>query len=170
MGWSVSRTFGGTMCGLTWRRRYATLAANRALSQFRSYQSGRLPSRDLLVDAGAGNGKVTAWFTREFKRTLAIEPNPYLCEELRGSCPTAEVLPDTILAAQPTAAADLVLCSHVFYYIDGAEWMRHLERLAAWLAPHGVLVVLQNHETDCMRLAGAFLRPAVRSVRAGPRV
>jgi SAM-dependent methyltransferase len=117
----------------------------------------RLPSRDLFLDAGAGNGKVTAWFSPHFQRTLALEPNPYLCEELRRSCPTAEVLPDPILAAQPTAAADLVLCSHVFYYIDGAEWMRHLEQLASWLAPDGVLVVvLQNHETDCMRLLEHF--------------
>jgi hypothetical protein len=116
-----------------------------------------LPSRDLFVDAGAGNGKVTAWFTDQFQRTVAIEPNPYLCEELRHTCPTAEVLPETILAAQPPASGNLVLCSHVFYYIPGSEWMPHLERLASWLAPDGALVVvLQNHRTDCMRMVDHF--------------
>jgi SAM-dependent methyltransferase len=116
-----------------------------------------MPSRDLFVDAGAGNGKVTAWLTDQFQRTVAIEPNPHLCQELRQSCPEAQVLPETILAANPPASADLVLCSHVFYYIDGAEWMPHLDRLAAWIAPGGVLViVLQNHQTDCMRLLEHF--------------
>lgn len=116
-----------------------------------------LPSRDLFIDAGAGNGKVTAWFTDPFQRTVAIEPNPYLCEELRHSCPTARVLPEAILTAEPPTGADLILCSHVLYYIPEAEWSAHLDRLASWLAPGGVLVVvLQNHETDCMRLLEQF--------------
>jgi SAM-dependent methyltransferase len=116
-----------------------------------------MPSRELLVDAGAGNGKVTAWFSDQFQRTIAIEPNPYLCDELRQTCPTAEVLPETILAARPPASADLVLCSHVFYYLPAAEWMAHLDQLASWLAPGGVLVVvLQNHRTDCMRMLEHF--------------
>jgi SAM-dependent methyltransferase len=116
-----------------------------------------LPSRNLFVDAGAGNGKVTAWFVDQFRRTVAIEPNPYLCEELRHTCSTAEVLPETILAAQPPTSADLVLCSHVFYYIPGAEWMLHLEKLASWVGSGGVLVVvLQNHRTDCMRMLDHF--------------
>lgn len=116
-----------------------------------------LPSRQMFIDAGAGNGKVTAWFLADFQRTIAIEPNPSLCDELARTCPTAEVLPQTMLAAQPPALADLVLCSHVLYYIDGADWIPHLETLASWLAPGGVLVVvLQNHDTDCMRMLEHF--------------
>jgi SAM-dependent methyltransferase len=117
-----------------------------------------LPSRDLFVDAGAGNGKVTVWFSDQFRRTVAIEPSPYLCAELRRTCPTAEVLPTTILAAQPPGAANLVLCSHVLYYIAEAERLLHLERLASWLAPGGVLViVVQNDRTDCMRMLDQLL-------------
>src|SRR5262245_4098256 len=37
-----------------------------------------LPSRRAFIDAGAGNGKVTAWFTERFGRTIAIEPNASL--------------------------------------------------------------------------------------------
>jgi len=118
----------------------------------------RLPSRGLFVDAGAGNGKVTAWFSHAFRRTVAIEPNPHLCAELRGTCPAAEVLPTTILASAPPAAADLVLCSHVLYYIPEADRLLHLERLASWLGVGGVLVVIvQNRRTDCMRMLDHFL-------------
>jgi trans-aconitate methyltransferase len=116
-----------------------------------------LPSRRIFIDAGAGNGKVTAWFLPDFQRTIAIELNPTLCDDLRRICPTAEVIPQTIPEAQITVAADLVLCSHVLYYINEAEWMAHLESLASWLSPKGVLaVVVQNHDSDCMRMLGQF--------------
>src|SRR5262245_31401939 len=71
-----------------------------------------LPVRRVLVDAGAGNGKVTAWFLDQFEHTIAIEPSPSLCADLRQSCPSAEVLPLTILEAQPGVPGDLILCSH----------------------------------------------------------
>lgn len=116
-----------------------------------------LPARQMFVDAGAGNGKVTTWLLADFQRTIAIEPNPSLCDELRRTCPTAEVLPQKILEARLSVLADFVLCSHVLYYIDAADWMTHLEKLVSWLAPEGVLVVVvQNRDTDCMQMLGHF--------------
>ncbi len=55
--------------------------------------AGSLRSRNVFVDAGAGNGQVTAWLTDRFDRTIAIEPNPSLAADLRRACPRAEVLP-----------------------------------------------------------------------------
>jgi SAM-dependent methyltransferase len=117
-----------------------------------------LPVRRVFLDAGAGNGQVTAWFLDQFERTIAIEPNPSLSAELRRTCPKADVLPVKILDAHPAVQADLILCSHVLYYIERSEWRATVARMASWLAPHGTLViVLQNHETDCMRMLDAFL-------------
>jgi SAM-dependent methyltransferase len=117
-----------------------------------------LPARRVFLDAGAGNGQVTAWFLPEFERTIAVAPTPSLNAELRRSCPGAEVMAVKILDARPAAQADLILCSHVLYYIEQSEWRAHLARMASWLAPDGALVVvLQNHETDCMRMLEAFL-------------
>jgi SAM-dependent methyltransferase len=117
----------------------------------------RLSSRRTFIDAGAGNGKVTAWFTERFGRTITIEPNASLRHDLERACPTAEVIPERILNADVRTAGDLILCSHVFYYIDASEWMRTLARLASWLAPVGVLVVVvQNHDTDCMKMLDHF--------------
>jgi trans-aconitate methyltransferase len=116
-----------------------------------------LPARRLYIDAGAGNGQVTAWFTARFERTIAIEPNPSLAAELRHACPSAELLQTGILQATPGGQGDLVLCSHVLYYVDRHEWLPIIDRMASWLAPGGVLaVVLQNHDTDCMRMLEAF--------------
>jgi hypothetical protein len=58
-----------------------------------------LPSRQVFVDAGAGNGKVTAWFLADFQRTIAIESNRSLCDELRWTCLMAEVFLQKILEA-----------------------------------------------------------------------
>src|SRR6266436_4972317 len=61
---------------------------------------GGLPSRRVFVDAGAGNGKVTAWFTERFGRTIAIEPNASLRHDLERACPTADLIPEQILNAK----------------------------------------------------------------------
>jgi len=116
-----------------------------------------LAARRVLIDAGAGNGQVTQWFLDQFEQTIAVEPSPSLSAELRQTCPRAEVLAVPILDAQPSVPGDLILCSHVLYYIERETWLAHLDRMASWLAPGGVLVVvLQNHETDCMRLLERF--------------
>lgn len=116
-----------------------------------------LTQKNVFIDAGAGNGKVTAWFTDVFGRTIANEPNASLRADLKKTCPKAEVHADMILDAKMPAQGDLVLCSHVFYYIDRSEWMPTLKRLASWVAPGGVLtVIIQYHDSDCMRMLQHF--------------
>lgn len=118
----------------------------------------KLPSRRVFIDAGAGNGKVTAWFTDLFERTLATEPNESLRKELKTTCPKAEVYGDTILESSIAGPADFVLSSHVFYYIPAGEWGGNLEKIASWLSAEGTAaVVLQNHGTDCMKMLRHFL-------------
>jgi hypothetical protein len=118
---------------------------------------GKLRRQNAMIDAGAGNGKLTTWFIPRFQQIVAIEPNPSLEAALRASCPSIVVLPTTIVAATPPVEGDFVLCSHVFYYIPRSEWEAHIERLMNWLAPGGVLVVaLQNAETDCMHMLKHF--------------
>jgi SAM-dependent methyltransferase len=124
----------------------------------------RLPRRRTLIDAGAGNGELTAWAAPRFERVVAVEPNPGLAAELRVACPRAEVLAVTILEAGPQPTADFVLCSHVFYYIPDDAWAAHLHRLMDWLAPGGVLAIaLQNPGTDCMRMLEHFVGRRVDS-------
>lgn len=121
-------------------------------------QVSSLPQRRRFIDAGAGNGKVTAWYSNQFDECVAIEPNPHLRAELSLACPTATVLPQNILEAQPAGTADFILVSHVFYYIPTAAWQDHLAKLASWLSDRGTLVIaLQNHDTDCMRMLMHFL-------------
>ncbi|MEO3873302.1 class I SAM-dependent methyltransferase [Nonomuraea sp. B12E4] len=117
----------------------------------------RLPRRRTLIDAGAGTGQTTAWLARRFTRTIAIEPNEHLRRKLARTCPDATILSEDIATARPDHLADLVLSAHVFYYIPQPSWPAHLQRLASWTAEGGsVVVILQNPETDCMRLLRHF--------------
>jgi SAM-dependent methyltransferase len=116
-----------------------------------------MPARQTFIDAGAGNGQVTAWFVGQFHRTIAVEPSPTLSDDLRRTCPSAEVHTVSILEADPGALADFVLCSHVLYYIRATEWLSHVIKMASWLTPEGALViVLQNRDTDCMKMLEVF--------------
>jgi SAM-dependent methyltransferase len=116
-----------------------------------------LPSRRLFIDAGAGTGKVTAWFVPRFEKTIAVEPNPFLRQHLSQNCPQANIVPAPILECTVEPGADFVLASHVFYYIPTHDWPANLDRLASFLGPKGTLVVvLQNAGSDCMALVDRF--------------
>ena len=116
-----------------------------------------LPWRRTFIDVGAGNGKVTSWFIDSFNHTIATEPNESLRAELKKNCPQIEALAEQIMDTDIAVSGDFVLCSHVLYYIERAEWMANLERLASLVSPEGVLVVVvQHHESDCMHMLQHF--------------
>ena len=116
-----------------------------------------LPNRNVFIDAGAGNGEVTKAFAGAFCHTIAIEPNPHLLKQLKQAIPQAEAIAAPILAADPKAQGDFVLCSHTLYYIPAEEWLAHLDRLVSWMSPAGVtVVVVQNHDTACMAMLDHF--------------
>jgi trans-aconitate methyltransferase len=117
-----------------------------------------LPQKRIAIDAGAGTGKLTAWLAKRFPTVIGVEPNPSLAAEFRTACPTATLIPNSILAAVPGESADFILCSHVFYYIPRDDWEANVRHLLSWLAPGGVLAItIQNYETDCMRMVNHFI-------------
>jgi SAM-dependent methyltransferase len=130
-------------------------------------------SHGLFVDAGAGEGSITAALAKLFDRTIAIEPNRALRAELARRCPEAEVVEAPIGEARIASGADLVLCSHVLYYIPQNNWTDTLERLASWLGADGTAaVLLGNPNADSMALPREFfgrhidLAPALQEFKA----
>lgn len=117
----------------------------------------KLAKKEVFIDSGAGNGEVTKEYLPLFNKTIAIEPNPFLWGQLKKTTPTATIIAKPIKDAEPSLRADLVLCSHILYYIPLYEWMETLEYLSSWITPTGqVIVVLQDYETDCMAMLEHF--------------
>ncbi|GAA2404549.1 hypothetical protein GCM10010420_35100 [Streptomyces glaucosporus] len=117
----------------------------------------RLPRRGLFLDVGAGNGVTTRHVGRYFERVVAVEPSGHMRRALRRRCPDAVVLPEPVDRLDLDLRPDLVLCSHVLYYLPEEEWEPTVRRLLGWVAPGGELVVvLQNPENDCMRMVRHF--------------
>jgi SAM-dependent methyltransferase len=132
-----------------------------------------LQSHGLFVDAGAGDGSMTAALAKLFDRTIAIEPNSALRAEIERRCPEAEIVEAPIGEVRIPSPADFVLCSHVLYYIPQNNWTDTLERLTAWLGAHGAAVVfLGNSNADVIALPREFfgknidLAPAVQEFKA----
>lgn len=83
----------------------------------------RLKIRDVLIDAGAGNGELLSHFLHQFNQCIAIEPNPAFSSELLRLIPKQSLYQTTILNAPLTLPqANLVIESHVKYYIPTEEW------------------------------------------------
>jgi len=132
-----------------------------------------LRSHGLFVDAGAGDGSMTAALAKLFGRTIAIEPNGALRAELARRCPEAEIVEAPIDKAKIASPADFVLCSHVLYYIPQNDWIDTLERLTSWLGTYGTMVVLLgNCNADVIALPREFfgknfdLAPTVQEFKA----
>jgi SAM-dependent methyltransferase len=120
----------------------------------------KLPSRKQFVDVGAGNGALTQVLAPYFAHTAAVEPNLELRRRLQEILPEISVHPHLILEVEmPLAQADFIVCSHVLYYVEQAQWLAQIEKLATWLAPGGALVLmLQHHSSDCMKMHAHFFQ------------
>ncbi len=119
----------------------------------------KLQSKTQFIDAGAGNGILTRALAPYFVHTAALEPNPELRRQLQQNCPEINIQPDFIMDADISVKADFILCSHVLYYVEQTQWLAHIEKMAAWIAPYGALVLmLQHHKSDCMQIQNHFFQ------------
>jgi hypothetical protein len=116
-----------------------------------------LENRRVFIDVGAADGAFTEWFTDQFERTAAIEPNPLFAALFSERLPGVDLYETSIDEVQLDAAADLVLCAHVMFHIPRYRWLMTAEKMLGWLAPSGALVMfLQSPSTDCMEMLRYF--------------
>ncbi|MEZ4750199.1 MAG: class I SAM-dependent methyltransferase [Bdellovibrionota bacterium] len=97
-------------------------------------------ARHVFWTSERGTARLPQWY--HFEEALALEPNLTLGENLRRRCPGINVLPKRIDDVHMNLHADLIVCSHVLYYIDRTKWMAVLDKLASWLSPGGTLVCI----------------------------
>jgi hypothetical protein len=117
-----------------------------------------LPEKNTFIDIGAGEGSSTKHYAHLFKQTICIEPNPLLAKKLKVNIPNAIIKPHVLDEINHMEyKANLILCAHVFYYLDEKLWLGYVKKMISWLDEEGVLVIiLQSSGTDCRKLANRF--------------
>lgn len=120
----------------------------------------RLRRRDMWVDLGAGNGRLTLRLAAGFTRRIVVEPDPILYSMARYAVlsrfPGSVVLRDELPAVLERVrdGCDVILLSHVFYHLEKDDWQGLITRLFGKLTPGGALViVLWNRQSEAYEIA-----------------
>ncbi|MHB8164255.1 MAG: class I SAM-dependent methyltransferase [Methanoregula sp.] len=104
-----------------------------------------LPRRERFLDIGAGGGHLTIPIARQFEMTTIVEPNPRQAEIFQRRCPDFRICneywKDIDLGDE---RFDLILCSHVLYYIPEGSWMQTVEKMYRHLSPGGCLIIVMQ--------------------------
>lgn len=134
---------------------------DRYLQHYASRSDEKVKLRELLLgelkrvakhaflDVGPGEGELTIPISSLFESTTIIEVNSKFIVLLESKIPNLRVLNTGIedLKANRKDAYDLILLSHVLYYVDICAWNDVIRVLYSMLAARGMLVVVLNDNT-----------------------
>ncbi len=101
-----------------------------------------LSASSIVLELGAGTGKLTRLLVRRFGRVVAVEPADAMRRLLVALCPEAEALAgsgeEVPLADR---SVDAVFAAEAFHWFDGDQALAEIARV---LRPRGALVVMWN--------------------------
>lgn len=104
-----------------------------------------LPGREQLLDVGAGSGNLSRPLAPLFARTHVVEPNPRYFEELvawgRAAGQALDGHQGDWLEDPFAGPADLVLVSHVLYFVPHALRAAFVDKAYRAVRPGGYLVL-----------------------------
>ncbi len=105
-----------------------------------------LPDRQRFLDIGAGGGHLTIPVAQQFEQTTIVEPNQKqanrFCRRYRSFCVHAASWMDVDLKDEHF---DLILCSHVLYYIPEWKWLATIEKMYRHPSDGGgIIIVVQS--------------------------
>ncbi len=91
----------------------------------------RLTTDDVLLDVGAGGGRLALPLALSCRSVMAVEPSPSMCDVLRETADEYRISNVSITRSgwleAAVDSADVVLCSHVVYVVeDIAAFVRKL--------------------------------------------
>lgn len=125
-----------------------------------------VPSEAVVLDLGAGTGKLTRVLVRRYERVIAVEPLAALRAILEHVVPLADTLDGRAEAIPlPDASVDAVFAAQAFHWFSTDEAVAEIGRV---LRPDGVVVLLWNEAAPPSPLPEAYrarldeLRESVR--------
>lgn len=93
------------------------------------------------IDLGAGPGLVSDVLQQHAKNLTLVEITPDYYQDLKKTFPQARIEIQSVLDFNFSQQYDLMLFSHVLYYIAIDEWEKILKKLYSNLMPGGKLIV-----------------------------
>ncbi|MBI2092605.1 MAG: class I SAM-dependent methyltransferase [Deltaproteobacteria bacterium] len=100
---------------------------------------------DQALDVGPGDGRITRLIAERSKGLTAVEVEEDYRRSFRQNFPKAKLFETPIQQTNfPSQSFDLILASHVFYYLPITEWHSQLTRCYEWLRPEGRLICILN--------------------------
>jgi len=102
-----------------------------------------IPQRRCFLDIGAGCGNLTIPVSQSFVETTVVEPNQKQAAFFKRRCPSFTVYNDIWEKIDLGAKRfDLILCSHVLYYIEEGHWLSTIDKMYRHLEEKGRLVIV----------------------------
>ena len=114
---------------------------------------------DDAIDLGAGPGLVAEVLQQHAKNLTLVEITSEYYDDLKKKFPQARIEIQSILDFRFSQQYDLMLLSHVLYYIAVDEWENILKKLYANLAPGGKLILVHAPCHHIHYLFNASLAP-----------
>jgi len=105
-----------------------------------------LAQRRSFLDVGAGGGDLTIPISQSFDETTVVEPNERQTRYLRRRCPQFRIINDSWDRVDlGPERFDLILCSHVLYYITEGQWLDTIGKMYNHLEEGGcIAIVIQS--------------------------
>jgi|GEM_PF-3494566 len=117
---------------------------------FRSEIFSRLPEKGHFLDIGAGRGNYARPFSQEFTQTTIIEPNDIYFQEILDWAIEGGIHISGHnagwLEVDFEHTVDLILMSHMLYYVPESDRLAFIQKAYEHLKPGGYLVIVLNSE------------------------
>ena len=102
-----------------------------------------LPDRRRFLDIGAGGGHLTIPVSQQFEHTTIIEPNQKQADLFCRRYPEFSVHTASCTEVDLNDEHfDLILCSHVLYYIPEGAWLATIEKMYQHLSNGGCIIIV----------------------------
>lgn len=116
----------------------------------------RLYLKDRMLDIGIGNGEVTSLLARSFKHLTIIDNSYEALDCIKDQTHISKINASILDIKLPASCYDLILLSHVLYYVDKVLWVNIAHQLFDSLRPGGILVVVLNGDRGKAEMINQF--------------
>jgi len=102
-----------------------------------------LRDRRWFLDIGAGGGHLTIPISQQFEQTTIVEPNQKQADLFCRRHPAFSVYTASWTEVDLNDEHfDLILCSHVLYYIPEGAWLATIEKMYQHLSDGGCIIIV----------------------------